>query len=89
VVGFAVGGIPDWLEDGVNGLLAPQADVATLSAHLERLLANPSLARRLGEQAARLVQERYRPEAFLHDLLACLARTVDDPGAAQSPGGAL
>lgn len=83
VVGFAVGGIPDWLEDGVTGFLAPEADWATLGDHLDRLLADPLLARGLGEQAARRVRERYRPEVFLDRMLAVLTRAVDgDPPAA-------
>ena len=69
VVGFAVGGIPDWLEHNVTGLIAPEADTATLGAHIGRLLHDPDLARTLGRQAAQRVGERYQPADFQRRLL--------------------
>jgi glycosyltransferase involved in cell wall biosynthesis len=44
IVAFAVGGVPDMIEDGVNGLLAAPGDTEALSARIERLLADPQLA---------------------------------------------
>ena len=76
VVAFDAGGIPDWLDDGVTGLLAPQADVQTLGAHITRLLADPDLAARLGRQAATRVSERFRSDLFLRNLAAVLADTA-------------
>ena len=45
------GGIPDVVEDGANGLLVDPDDTEALAAALERVLADPDLARRLGEGA--------------------------------------
>jgi len=73
VVGFAVGGIPDWLEDGVTGLLAGEQDVAGMAAALERLLADDALARRLGEGARRRYEEKYGFGRYLDKLEAILA----------------
>jgi glycosyltransferase involved in cell wall biosynthesis len=73
VVGFAVGGIPDWLEHGVTGLLAPEADTDALGAHIQTLLQDNALAHRLGEQAAERVRERFQPDAFRGSLLQILA----------------
>ena len=81
VVGFAAGGIPDWLEDGVTGLLAPEADHEALGRHIARLLADPALAARLGCQAAGRVQERYRADRFLDELTGVLERAVAAPAA--------
>ncbi len=52
VIGARAGGIPDIVEDGVNGLLVPPADVHALAAAIERLLTDRELAARLGEGAA-------------------------------------
>ena len=73
VVGFAVGGIPDWLEHGVTGLLAPEADTDALGAHIQTLLQDKALAHRLGQQAAERVHERFQPDAFRSSLLQILA----------------
>ncbi|MCF7985459.1 MAG: glycosyltransferase family 4 protein [Thiohalocapsa sp.] len=77
VVGFAAGGITDWLFHEVNGLLAPPADVAMLATHLDRLLSEPALAERLGAEAARIVKENYRHERFLGGLMSTFERAAD------------
>jgi colanic acid/amylovoran biosynthesis glycosyltransferase len=47
VVSTQVSGIPELVEDGVTGLLAPPGDAAALADCLERMLADPGLRRRL------------------------------------------
>jgi glycosyltransferase involved in cell wall biosynthesis len=51
VVATRVGGIPDVVEDGVNGLLVPPGDADALRAALERVLSDRALAERLGAAA--------------------------------------
>ncbi|MCP9487196.1 MAG: glycosyltransferase family 4 protein [Gaiellaceae bacterium MAG52_C11] len=51
VVGSRVGGIPDLVRDGENGLLVPPADAAALADELARVLGDPELADRLGRGA--------------------------------------
>jgi glycosyltransferase involved in cell wall biosynthesis len=53
VVGSRVGGIPDLVEDGVNGLLVGPADTNGLAEALIRLLSDRALADRLAAAAAR------------------------------------
>ncbi|HEU0076546.1 MAG TPA: glycosyltransferase family 4 protein [Longimicrobiaceae bacterium] len=70
---FAVGGIPDWLEDGVNGCLAP-ADPPTaagLADAVVRCLRDPAGHARLREGALRLAR-RFSREAHLAALLPVL-----------------
>jgi glycosyltransferase involved in cell wall biosynthesis len=47
VVSTQVSGIPELVEDGVTGLLAPPGDAVALADCLERMLADPGLRRRL------------------------------------------
>lgn len=49
VVASRVGGIPEVVVDEETGLLVPPEDPRALAAALERLLADPALARRMGE----------------------------------------
>ncbi|HSP72132.1 MAG TPA: glycosyltransferase family 4 protein [Gaiellaceae bacterium] len=51
VVGSRVGGIPDLVQDGVNGLLVEPGDVDALADALERLLTEKELAERLAAGA--------------------------------------
>lgn len=63
VVGSAVGGLLDSIEDGVTGLHVPPRDVAGTAAALRTLLADPELAARMGragrERAERLFGWRH------------------------------
>lgn len=72
VVGFAVGGIPDWLEDGVNGLLVPEADTRAMAGAIDRLLGDRPLRVSLGEGALACVRKRYRHQAYLEQLMRIL-----------------
>lgn len=49
VVGTNVGGIPDIIKDGHNGLLVPQKDSSALAAAIRRLLANREEKERLAQ----------------------------------------
>ena len=70
VVAFAAGGIPQWLEDGRTGLLAPHGDVPALAACIDRLLRDHDLAERLGTAGAQAVQARFTLDHHLDGLLA-------------------
>jgi glycosyltransferase involved in cell wall biosynthesis len=76
VVGFAVGGIPDWLDDGVTGVLAPEADTGALAAAIASLLADPDRAAALGEAGLARVRERFQPDQYLDRLMRILGEAV-------------
>jgi glycosyltransferase involved in cell wall biosynthesis len=57
IVATRVGGIPEVVEDGVNGYLVEPCDVDTLAARVGTLIADPALRARMGE-AGRLRVER-------------------------------
>jgi glycosyltransferase involved in cell wall biosynthesis len=67
VIGSEVGGIPDLIEDGVNGFLVAPGDEAELAARLTQILADDDLCTRLGmagraRAEASLSTERYFAE---------------------------
>jgi glycosyltransferase involved in cell wall biosynthesis len=53
VIGARAGGIPDIVEEGVNGLLVASEDAAALADALVRILSDAALAERLGAGARR------------------------------------
>jgi glycosyltransferase involved in cell wall biosynthesis len=56
VVATAVGGVPEVVRDGENGLLVPPRDAGALAAALRRLVDEPDLRGKLAAAAARSVE---------------------------------
>jgi len=70
VVAFAVGGIPDWLDDGITGLLAKPADHVDLAAKLHELLEDTVRQQTMGLAGQHSVAERYAAHHHLSTLEA-------------------
>jgi glycosyltransferase involved in cell wall biosynthesis len=79
----SAGGVADSVVDGETGLLADDLD--DFAGHVERLLADPSLRRRLG-QAARVRSENYAWPVTVTAFAAVLAAACGGrPGSAPTP----
>jgi glycosyltransferase involved in cell wall biosynthesis len=83
VVAANCGGALDLVRDGVNGLLVPPRDPASLASALRRLLEDASLRSSLGSQGAAIAREKYQFAAFQANLEHLL-----DECAIDSPNGA-
>ncbi len=59
VVSTAVGGVPDLVQSGTNGLLVPAGDDAAFGAAVRSLIADPALRTRLGANAREAVYPAY------------------------------
>ena len=68
VVASAVGGIPEVLTDGVDGLLVAPGDSAALAEAIGRLAKSPSLRERMGEAGYRTVVERFSIDAMVRQV---------------------
>ena len=82
IIGFACGGVLDWLEDGVNGLLAARGDTAALARQIERLIDDPGLCHRLGMNGLDLVRTRFTRQRHIDGImdiynLACTAKSAE------------
>lgn len=75
---FAVGGIPQWLHDGVNGHLAPGSPptVAGLTAAVVRCLDDPNHYEELSRGARRL-SATFTMERHLPELIRVMERVLD------------
>jgi glycosyltransferase involved in cell wall biosynthesis/serine acetyltransferase len=76
IVATRVGGTPEIISDGVNGLLVPPKDSGALAEAIVKLLSDRTLARAL----ARSAQERARAEFGFERLLADLDRLYSELG---------
>jgi glycosyltransferase involved in cell wall biosynthesis len=73
VIATSVGGVPEIVTDGENGLLVPSGDPDALAAAVRRYFADDALRARLRAAAARSV-ERFSPEHVLDTLESVLER---------------
>lgn len=74
VVAFDVGGVREWLENGVNGLLAPWMDRLGFARRVETLLNDRELAHRLGGQGRILAAERFDFPRYIEGLEGLFGR---------------
>jgi glycosyltransferase involved in cell wall biosynthesis len=76
VVATRVGGIPEAVRDGVNGLLVPAADAQALGLAIGRLLSDRGLALRLGGGGRALMRSEFGIDAMVAGNLAVYRELV-------------
>jgi N-acetyl-alpha-D-glucosaminyl L-malate synthase BshA len=59
VVCSRVGGVPEVVEDGVHGYLAPPRDVKTMAARALEILSSPERRAQMGKAARKRAQDKY------------------------------
>lgn len=77
VVGTAVGGLLDSVEDGVTGLHVPPRDVAGTAAALRTLLEDPELAARMGRAGRERVERLFGWRRIAEQTERAYARVVE------------
>lgn len=87
VVASRVGGVPDMIRDGVDGLLCAPGDVSGLVYAIETLLANPARAQRMGAAAAARAQACFDAETVVAQLEQIYRELGEQPCAALSSAG--
>ena len=70
VVSTAVGGIPELVQDGVTGALAPAGDAAALARALALYAADPALAARHGAAGRARIENHYSVSAMVQAYVA-------------------
>jgi glycosyltransferase involved in cell wall biosynthesis len=69
VIGSRVGGIPDLIEDGEDGLLFQPRDVEELSEKVAYLARRPKLVREMGRRARDKAERQYDPEVHYQKMM--------------------
>ena len=64
-VATRVGGIPEVMEDGHNGLLAPAGDATALATAVQDLLDHPDRRKQLGHAAQQRAREQFSADAIV------------------------
>jgi glycogen synthase len=76
VVGSAIGGIPEILTDGVNGLLFEPKNAEDLAQQIERLIETPYLYNSLSEAGIRTVLEKFDIQRTVQEIEAYLSKVA-------------
>jgi glycosyltransferase involved in cell wall biosynthesis len=84
VIAYASGGLVDVVQDGESGLLVAAGDHAALSAAMDRLCEDASLARALGSTARPRALATFGPDAVARRYRAVYDRAVSQRAARRS-----
>ena len=69
IVATTAGGIPEVVQDGVNGLLVPPRDHHAMAEAIVRMLKDPALRARMGAAGASLAKTRFSAERMVEETL--------------------
>ena len=77
IVTTSVGGIPELIQDGVNGLLCPPKDPACLAKKITTLIDDPTLRERLGQTARHSYEKGpFQPVSVCNEFIKLYARVL-------------
>ncbi len=76
VIASRVGGVPELVDDGVEGLLVPPGDPEALAAAMLSLMRDPGMARRMGQAGRMRVARDFTPDAHLGRLVRTYERAI-------------
>ncbi|MFT7669753.1 MAG: glycosyltransferase involved in cell wall biosynthesis [Planctomycetota bacterium] len=74
VIAFDCGGIPEWLEDGVTGILCPRKDTEAMASAMNQLTLDEQERARMGQAGLERVEREFRPKRHLDRLHSILSR---------------
>ncbi len=84
VVASAIGGIPEMVDDGVNGFLFPMGNVDALAGRLEKMIADRDLREEMGRRAREKAEKLYGRDGHYERIMA-IYREVTAAKAAKGP----
>jgi glycosyltransferase involved in cell wall biosynthesis len=80
VVATRVGGIPDLVEHGANGLLVSPGDVTGLREAITRILRDKGLAERMGREGRKRVTDRFSADRMVSEIGAVYREILQAKG---------
>jgi glycosyltransferase involved in cell wall biosynthesis len=77
LVGTRIGGIPEVIENNVNGILIPPGNSKSLAEALDRLIENQNLRDEMGKQGKRIYKEKFSGNIMLHKIESLYNQLLD------------
>ncbi|MBF0234627.1 MAG: glycosyltransferase family 4 protein [Desulfamplus sp.] len=79
VIGSKIGGIPEMIIEGVNGLLFESGNVEDLTSTIDRFLnLSNSTVTKMGKSARQTVQEKYNPIIHYNSLISLYRKAIGE-----------
>jgi glycosyltransferase involved in cell wall biosynthesis len=85
VIGTQVGGIPDIIAAGVNGLLVPSGDAPALAGAVFELLGDPVRRKSMGLAGRQMVLERHGSDRMVSELKGIYLRLLERASVSPEP----
>ena len=79
VIGTSIGGIPELIENQVNGLLVPPCNSYELAAAIERLVADKDQGRKMAERAKKIYEQKFTAEKMVKQIERLYDGLVKEP----------
>lgn len=76
VIASNEGGIPEVVENGVNGLLVEKNNPISLAEAIIKLIDNTSLRIQMGQNGRKKFEERFTEEQFEKTMIDCLKQCI-------------
>jgi len=77
VLAVASGGVPEYVDDGENGLLIAESDPQLAADGLLRLLTNDSLRTQLGRNARQTIENKFSARRMVENTLSTYQKLID------------
>jgi glycosyltransferase involved in cell wall biosynthesis len=77
VIGTNVGGIPDIIDNGINGYLVKPKDPKSLADKIAFLIGNPCLMKKMGKEGRRIAEENFDMEKRIDKVLTVYSELVE------------
>lgn len=77
VIGSKIGGIPELIEHGTDGLLFEPGDAQALAEAMAALWKDPSTASEMGRQGRAKVEERFSIDKYMQSLIGIYSRMLN------------
>jgi len=68
VIGTRVGGIPEVIQDNVNGLLVVPGDPHELATGIEKLVSDKSIREKMGRNGRRIYEQKFTAERMIREI---------------------
>lgn len=77
VVASNLGGIPELIDDGVDGFIFEAGNADQLASRMKQLIDDPEMAREMGKRGRAKVEERFSMEKHMQSLLGIYERMLN------------
>lgn len=85
IVGTRVGGIPEIVLDGVNGLLIPPSDASSITDAVKKIIGNRDLAGQMADAGRKITKDHFSIEAMVEGNLQVYREIMKGKSRVQGP----